>query len=304
MNNDPYVPVTPVRPAPLFLRRVSWGAIFAGLVVGLVTQLVLSLLGVAIGASTIDPLREQNPASGYGTGALIWFGISALISAFVGACIAGRLSGGPRSVDGLIHGVVSWSAATLLTVFLLTTAVGGLMGGAATFLGRLVSGGSQVASQSGGMENIRQQVTAMFPQAQQYLPPTGRAEGSETNLLSQAAQNPELMTVMTRMFSKGGAQQAPQERQEAINLLVRGGMDQQQAANTIDRMDRQYQQTRAQAEQKTREVGAAAAKGTSAAAWGSFALLLLSAALAAWGGWIGTRGLSYIQAEHGTAPAT
>src|SRR4051794_8665209 len=122
------------RPAPLFLRRVSWGAIFAGLVVALVLQIVLSVLGVAIGASTIDPLREAQPVKGYGTGTAIWLGVSSILSMLAGACVAGRLSGGPRKTDGLLHGVATWATATLLSVLLLTTAVGNILGGTARLL--------------------------------------------------------------------------------------------------------------------------------------------------------------------------
>jgi hypothetical protein len=273
------------------------------LVIGLVTQIVLSLLGIAVGA-TVFNVDEPNPTAGYGTGAVIWLGISMLISAFVGACVAGRLSGGPRSTDGMLHGVVSWSSATLLTAYLLTTALGTLFGGAANVLGRMVStgaqqGGSQYA-ESSTAENLKQQITAMFPQAGAMLPPTGR-EDARTNVMAQAAQNPELMSALTSMFKKGGAQAAPQERDRAINILVtQGNMSQQEAANMVNRLDQQYQSTRAQA----REVGEKASTGISGAAWGGFFLLLLSAALAAYGGWLGTRGLSYIRDETAAASAT
>ncbi|HKU52142.1 MAG TPA: hypothetical protein VJQ25_06730, partial [Nitrospira sp.] len=43
--------------------RVRWGAVIAGWAVGLATQLVLTLLGLAIGAWSID-LQEAEPASG------------------------------------------------------------------------------------------------------------------------------------------------------------------------------------------------------------------------------------------------
>ena len=55
------------------LKRISWGAIFAGTVLAIVLQLALSLLGLGIGLGTIDPLTEQNPMSGIGTGAAIWW---------------------------------------------------------------------------------------------------------------------------------------------------------------------------------------------------------------------------------------
>src|SRR5690606_10405128 len=37
------------------LRRVSWGAIFGGVVISLIVQFLLSMLGVGIGVATVDP---------------------------------------------------------------------------------------------------------------------------------------------------------------------------------------------------------------------------------------------------------
>lgn len=39
-------------------KRISWGAVFAGLVVALVVQFILSLLGIGIGFGAMDPLQE------------------------------------------------------------------------------------------------------------------------------------------------------------------------------------------------------------------------------------------------------
>src|SRR4051812_31079644 len=80
-------------------RRVSWGAVFAGLAIGLAVQILLSLLGVAIGASTIDPLRGDTPGKGIAAGAGIWLLISGLISTYTGACIAAHLSGAVTKSD-------------------------------------------------------------------------------------------------------------------------------------------------------------------------------------------------------------
>lgn len=60
---------TPVGP----LKRVSWGAVFARVVIAFVTMLALSLLGLAIGLGTIDPVEEQNPFAGLATGAAVWW---------------------------------------------------------------------------------------------------------------------------------------------------------------------------------------------------------------------------------------
>ncbi|NJK87521.1 MAG: hypothetical protein HC906_17600 [Bacteroidales bacterium] len=61
-------------------RRISWGAIFAGALVMLVVMMLLSLLGIGIGAGTINPLSEQQPLEGLGTGTVVWWIISNLIA--------------------------------------------------------------------------------------------------------------------------------------------------------------------------------------------------------------------------------
>src|ERR1051325_5144411 len=175
------------RPAPLFLRRVSWGAILAGLVVTLVLEIVLSVLGVAIGASTIQPL-EHVDAKGYGIGSALWLGITTLVSIFSGACVAGRLSGGPREADGMLHGVATWATATLLGVFLLTSAVGNLIGGAAALLGRAMSAGLTTAfsQPSGGGSEVN--LNKLMSQSGGAPSPTGRGNETQsgTNVTAQA----------------------------------------------------------------------------------------------------------------------
>jgi hypothetical protein len=125
----PTTTATPVV-APTYTRRISWGAIIAGLIVALVTQILLTLLGVAIGAATVDPMQEQRPLEGLGTGAAIWWVVSSLISLFLGGCVAGRLAGVPRKGDGALHGIIMWGTATLITLLLAGSALGGLFGGA------------------------------------------------------------------------------------------------------------------------------------------------------------------------------
>lgn len=133
-------------PATAIVKRISWGAVIAGVAVVLATQLLLSMLGIGIGASTISPTTEQNPTQGLGTGAAIWFGISTLISLFLGGMVAGRLAGMPLKMDSALHGLLVWGMSTLLTFYLLTTAIGGLIGGTASILGKGLSVAGQTAA--------------------------------------------------------------------------------------------------------------------------------------------------------------
>lgn len=115
-------------------RRVSWGAVFAGVMIVLAIQLLLSMLGLGIGLGTINPAAGSTPnASSLGIGAAAWWGVSYLIALVAGGYVAARLAPSRLSFDGALHGLVTWAFALLLTFYLLTTALGGVIGGA--FLG-------------------------------------------------------------------------------------------------------------------------------------------------------------------------
>ena len=115
----------------VLINQISWGAVFAGVVVSLAVQLILNMLGVGVGASTIDPLAGENPSvKGFSIGAGLWWTVSGIIAAFAGGHVAGRLAGKPRESTTSWHGLVAWAMATLVVFYLLTTALGGLVGGA------------------------------------------------------------------------------------------------------------------------------------------------------------------------------
>ncbi|HEX9956287.1 MAG TPA: hypothetical protein VGA96_03490, partial [Fibrella sp.] len=101
-----------------FMNRISWSAVFAGVLIAIVTQLLLTLLGLGVGLGTIDPVEESNPTAGLGMGSAIWYIVSSLISLFVGGWVAGRLASAPRLFDGIIHGILTWCVVTLLTIYL------------------------------------------------------------------------------------------------------------------------------------------------------------------------------------------
>lgn len=135
------------------VRRISWGAVLAGVAIILAIQLAMALLGTGIGLSTVDPVAQESPtATTFGIAGGIYWAISIVVSVLIGGWVAGRLAGIPRDFDGLIHGVLAWSVATLLTVYLLTSSIGGLIGGAFGVVGNVAQGASQVASSS--MPNV------------------------------------------------------------------------------------------------------------------------------------------------------
>lgn len=86
--------------------RVSWGAIFAGAIIALATQVVLTLIGTAVGLATLNPATGENPTgTTLGVGAAVWLVISSLVSLFLGGYVAGRLG---ETFNGWLHGLATW----------------------------------------------------------------------------------------------------------------------------------------------------------------------------------------------------
>ncbi|WP_435020572.1 hypothetical protein TA3x_001904 [Tundrisphaera sp. TA3] len=301
-------------------RRISWAAVFAGVTVTLCAQLLLSLLGLAIGASTIHPLREQDPAAGLGVGAGIWFVATGLISLFAGGWTAGRLAGVPRGVDSTLHGVLTWGLATLLTFYLLTTAMGALIGGAARGLGTVASalgqGAASVSPEISGAvrremqergvdwDGIRDEATKLLretgkPELQpEAIKDQGeKAKADAKDSAKAAGENPqasddEFNALLERFYNRGSDVANAADREALVNVLAaRTGKSKEEAGQIVDRWEATYQKARKEAErlkaeagQKAREAGDAASKGVSRAAFWSFLGLLGGLIAAALGG--------------------
>jgi hypothetical protein len=118
------------------LKRVSWGAIFGGTFISLAIMVLLGSLGIAIGATTIDPQTGETPsARAFGIGAGIWWIATSMLALFGGSWAAGRLAGPRRPLESTLHGIVTWSFTTTIAVALMTTAVGSMVSGAMRVLG-------------------------------------------------------------------------------------------------------------------------------------------------------------------------
>jgi hypothetical protein len=92
--------------------RLDWSALFGGTLIGWGVLLVLSLVGMILGLSVIDPFTSRPAASNSGAG--LWGAISAVVSSFIGGFAVVRLAGDRRRGQSLVHGAVSWAMSMLL----------------------------------------------------------------------------------------------------------------------------------------------------------------------------------------------
>ena len=76
-------------------HKVAWGAIFAGAVIALVAQIILNMVGLGVGLSTIDPTGGGTPTAGsLSSSAGIWFVVSGILAS---AAAAGSPGGWPAN---------------------------------------------------------------------------------------------------------------------------------------------------------------------------------------------------------------
>jgi hypothetical protein len=92
-------------------RRISWAAIFGGVILVVAVQLLLSLLGAGFGLGTVDTNAGSTPtATTLGIGAGLWWVISSCIALGAGGFVAAWLAGVEVRFDGGLHGLVTWAS--------------------------------------------------------------------------------------------------------------------------------------------------------------------------------------------------
>lgn len=126
------------------VQRVSWGAVFAGAVTSLSVMLTLTSLAMGIGliaAPAADSAGEA--ARGLGIGGGIVLLLCSFVSYYIGGWVAGRFTGIARVSESVLHGFVSWSAATMMFGVLFTSAALGAFGAASNVVGGAIGMGAQ-----------------------------------------------------------------------------------------------------------------------------------------------------------------
>lgn len=235
---------------PLF-SAVRWGAVMAGVAVGISVQLLLTLLGIATGLSATDVSQGE----GMGTGPLLWAGLSMLIAAFVGGYVAARMSGLKRKADGVLHGAVSWAVTTILFAMLATSIGGTLL--------------------SGVFNNMSQLASASARSGDSPLGALMRAHGARLDAASLS---------QLQQYLQAG------QRDQAVQLMTNAtGMDTAKASALVDQA-LILTGSPAAASAQSREAAENAMHRAGGAAWAAFAAVGLALAIGMGGGIVGAAG--------------
>jgi hypothetical protein len=279
-----------------FLAHISWSSVFAGLVTALILQFLLSLLGLGIGMATVQPTTQQNPMEGLGTGAIIWWVLTILISLFTGGWVAGRWSDALKTSGKVFHGLLTFSLFTIISFYFLTTTIGGVLSGVGGLIGQTLTLagrgaeemapiiGEQLEQRGITMETIQREIELLIEQS---------GVRTTTTTGGPAAENGSQDIVSAFNRYRETADQA--DRDALVNIVMqRTGKSRAEAEAEVSRWEAEAGRITQEVEERAREIGEDAAQGISTAAFIAFFALIVDAAAAAVGGGIAEKSIENV----------
>lgn len=258
----------------IMLNEISWGAVIAGAIIGLVVQLILNVVGIGIGLSTVNAVAGDSPsASSISIGAGIWWVISGIIAAGIGGYLAGRLSGKPSQSTTAYHGLISWAVSVLVVVYLVSSAASGVVGGAFSGATTMLGGAGKAIGSS-----AQTAVQAAAPSLNTISDPMSRIEDQVRS--ASGGQDPASLrdaaaTSVRAALSGDPGQQAAATDKAAAALAKAQNIPVDEAKAQIVQYQQQYKEMVAKAKEQAKEAADATARTVSRGAlFGSLALLL------------------------------
>ncbi|HUG45277.1 MAG TPA: hypothetical protein VMK31_02040 [Sphingomicrobium sp.] len=259
--------VDAVLPPAALLRRVSWGAIFAGAVIAVALTALLGLLGLGIGFDSFEV--GESTLGEIPKPTAIWWTVTSIIATGLGAFVAGRLAGIPRSMTGALHGLAVWAVASLFTLWLATSAAGFALGAAtnvatttaraatsvATTAGGALIGGGQAAvsaavpdNVSVDRERIRDEAVSIANRAGLTEQNAQQAQDAVADAARDTVRNPgdlgqNFNELIDRLFQGPNAAVTPADRERLVTVIAeRLGVSREEAQQIAGRWETQANQ--------------------------------------------------------------
>lgn len=234
---------------------ISWGAIFSGLVIALITYAVLISLGIGFGGSSAaNMIQDGGEVKALAMGAAIWIGLSVLISLAVGSYFAARTSTFVTGRMGGAQGVVIGALFFGLMLASAGQAVGFAGKGLAGMMGAIGVGAGSLAANQTVQTAVENGIGA-------------------TNLKSEPS-----------IVVKGLITRLIQGDSEAAKAYLAN-----QTGLSSEELDAKYAEVEGKFKAVARDVGVKTADAVSASAWMMYWILLAGIAASALSGAFGTR---------------
>lgn len=264
-------------------RRISWGAVFAGVLMAIIIQITMNILGLAVGSAIVDPADASNPIGPtFSTGAVVWIAASTLIGIFAGGYVAAHLAGIPDETDGVLHGLLTWALTTVLIFLMLSSTASSVISGVST----LVSDG--IGLIGAGVEDVAPEVAEAFGVRDSILEAIREEAGAVEGLENSGTSSQLVIAVTNLARAEADSEEANEARQVAVNLLVEETeLTQAEAEQRVNDWQQQYQQAVSDAEELAEEAAVNLADALAAVSGVLFVFLVVGAFAGGAGGYVG-----------------
>jgi hypothetical protein len=308
----------------LHYRKISWPAIFGGVVVGIVIALLLNLLGTGIGFAAFTPDMEK--AKALGATAMIWMFVSAIISMFAAGWIASSLSGVTDAVKGYWQGFIVAGLTALLMLYIASSAVGSIISSSFSLLGNLTTAsGTLLGKSAAGLgqaanamsnhskDDVMQKAKDMLPEGMApsvdqlsydidtYVDSANQEVASQTSSTDTDAQvkaakakaelyKSKVMPALFNLIESINTDNYDQARKNFIDAVSQAsGKPATEVEAKVDEWQKSFQAAKDKAIQKAKDAAEKSAALVSRLALINFLVILLSVVSAGMGGVAGAR---------------
>jgi len=290
---------------------VSWGAIFAGGVVAAAMALILTSLGAGLGLLALSPWKvDQSSLAAVGIGTIIWSVIVEIVAFGLGGYVAGRLRTKWARLHGdevyfrdTAHGFVVWALGTLLSAYLVTSAIGAVGHGAAVTAGAGAGAAGMLAARvadDGGPGMSKEGGGPVAYYADMMLRPAGTSGGAAPQAGSGMSvagpqsdqQSHESREEVSRILVQGiaaGGISEPDKTYLAQLVSSRTGVSDADAQKRVNEVTNQFNSAADAAKQKAKEAADIARKALAGLTLWGFISMLIGAFAASYSASIGGR---------------
>ncbi len=190
------------------MKKFSWSAVFAGVLVGLGSQVTFNLLGVGVGAISFNADPQGVAISAFIP--IIWILLSGVVAMSLGGLVTGNLTFHNCSLKNALHGFVTWGIATLITFFFTFTMAG-------AFINNTLNMAKQSLALAGqGAISIAQTAPGVAEKVQSLLPNLTQAQDQ----IKQKAEEIFNRAKVKEALNSGNLEDAKKELEEIVTALV------------------------------------------------------------------------------------
>lgn len=296
-------------PASNNISAVSWGAIFAGAVGAASLAMILLMLGVGLGLSSISPYGNQGVNAGtIGVATIAWLMFTQIAASGMGGYLAGRLRSKWLDTHSneiyfrdTAHGFLAWAVASLISAILLTSTIGSIIGGGAKAVGSMAGSASSLSvnsmlNESNGSSKLYDSSMSYFVNSLFRANPSPEGSTNPSTMQSSdstvqsvkgqsyrvtPAQLGEVTGIFVNSINTGSL--ADNDLQYVAQLVSQNtGITQKEAAQRVQSIYAKAQSKVQEAKDIAKQAADKALKTSSYIALWTFISLLLGAFIASW----------------------